>query len=70
MKIAGCGSITVSRRYVRPIPEAVEGAFRPFETLNAQAGQLPAREQEFSTATRFSGRYVDFGIARKRLMGL
>ncbi len=46
MKIAGHSNVTVSQRYVHPTPEAVERAFQRLETLNAQAGQIPAREQE------------------------
>ncbi len=46
MKIAGHSSVTVSQRYVHPTPEAVERAFQRLETLNAQAGQIPAQERE------------------------
>jgi hypothetical protein len=36
----------VSQRYVHPTPDAVGRAFQRLETLDAQAGQTPAREQE------------------------
>jgi integrase len=48
MRIAGHSTVTVSRRYVHPSPEALENAFELLERLNGKAAKVlpPGSEKQ------------------------
>ena len=66
MKIAGQSSVSMSQRYSRPTPEAMEKATEPSDSMNHKALSGGARIIE-TTAARRSFRCISRVSARKSL---